>query len=275
MKKFLLFVLIAVAALGCAAQNLFTPGAVYEYDFGIQDPKKDWVVTMTLEDAGTYFGRECLGIYADNFHNTGEEHQLVLVIYVEGDCDKVYYLPREDEDKWYLMYDFTLQPGDECVAYRPYLPDWNEDRNDHDFNTVVCSSREPQSDIAVDSEVICLQEDHMPGFKWIKGFGSEVGIYPNIWGNLQGYYGIGLLKATTPDGFVVYERAGIHDVESAEAAPVVSGNTVTAGARPVSVYGIDGRPAGSAASGESVKLSDAGIYIISERGGTARKAVVR
>lgn len=280
----LITLMLALASMGAAAQNMFVAGSVYEYTRGIEYPMKEWNVTMTFEDAGIYFGRECLGLYADNFDDNGAKHELMMVMYVEGDCDKVYYLPREDQDNWLLVYDFTLQPGDECVAYRPALPDWNRDRENDNHCRVVCTSREPQNEIAVESDAIRFDEygdfggaGHIESqYKWIKGFGSQSGVIPNIMGVMLGDAWMMLHKATTAEDVVIYEQAGIaDDIESDEAELKVCRDIVKAGSHPAMVYTIDGRCVGSVASGESLRLSETGIYIISEQEGKTIKTAVR
>lgn len=275
----LITLMLALVSMGAAAQNMFEAGSVYEYLRGVPYPKKEWKVTMTFENAGTYYGRECLALYADNLVDDGAEHELMMVTYVEGDCDKVYYLPREDQDNWLLLFDFTLQPGDECEPYRPFFPDWNRPRENYNHCLITCISREPQSEIAIDSDAIHFIEHN--GFgesynKWIKGFGTQAGVNPNIMGIMCGDAWMTLHKATTAEGVVVYERQEIADDTKPEDPEVkINADIVEPGSRPAKIYTIDGRCIGSVLSGENVTLKDVGIYIIKEQGGKSTKVAVR
>ena len=107
--------LLNFATSGIYGQNAFRIGTQWEesYQHTISPPFETHYTITSLENPTVQFGHDCLDVYRWDMANPAEK---VLSTRVRCEVNKVYYQLTPDTDEWVLLYDFGLQPGEECTV---------------------------------------------------------------------------------------------------------------------------------------------------------------
>ena len=94
-------------------QNAFKAGTHWESLTNMCYPPFDsyHIVTSLVDSDNT--DNECLEVYLWNEYDPEVKK---LIGRLRCDADKIYLQHANDIDKWVLMYDFGLQPGDDCFV---------------------------------------------------------------------------------------------------------------------------------------------------------------
>ena len=140
-------------------------------------------------------------------------------IYLRTEGEKVYfkYIDQED-DNWYLMYDFGLKEGEGCYIYSPYYG-----YSSHQpFKVYLRCASVTENNAEFDGWDTMLMEEYTdenmqygPYYgTWLKGLGSDRGVLRNNGYSLIG--GGSVLLDATFEGEVIYHRefAGIDEIYS-------------------------------------------------------------
>lgn len=265
MKKLLLLAGLALSfCFGAKATNYFTAGTewinihytgcatgideeYYEYYF-LENSQKSDAPGLALYLNSTYL---------NSILNKGK-HQIG---WIKTEDDKVYFMLNNDPN-WYLMYDFSLKPGEsalvysidgrfadgsiysseiQCVEVVENNPDY------HGFPTMLMQTKKEPEDF-----------DEYPEFRvnWIVGIGSEIGFSENYrdygWIGSKG----GWLLSVKHNGNLVFTDypAGVENIETGASKQAVNPTAP--------VYDLTGRVVGKHADLDALP---AGIYISNGR----------
>ncbi len=227
-----LFAVLAPTSL-CRAANYFVPGTVWEYDelngSGIDHE------TITLVETDRTASE---GIYQLSIHHAASDHVgnrepdrdfEVLGNLIKVDGDKIYeFITRNETSDWYLIYDFSLTPGEgskmwETRIYGPAndlaLPrecyfKYVGNSFSEKFNTTVMELKvfRSKEESADDANSIATE-------LWIPGVGSTCyfdGSYFYPTELIAGGSSFMLLKVTDAQGNVIVERSDNSAVETVE-----------------------------------------------------------
>lgn len=115
MKKLLLFILLALPMFA-RAKMFYKDGMVWVVERGSCQPGIPHITeTFELDGIATIDGIEALQL----FQTSGSESRS-LTMFLRVDDQKVYFrLNTPEATEWYLLYDFSLQPGEGCDIFNP------------------------------------------------------------------------------------------------------------------------------------------------------------
>lgn len=114
-KSFILLIL-AFISLSMNSQNLFTDGMKWRtLIYGTHEHEVvNSIEIVTIEKT---LDENCFNMYRSYEDNTSDR-ELIAVIKTEE--SKVYFTPNGfKSSEWYLLYDFSLKPGEGCFIYNP------------------------------------------------------------------------------------------------------------------------------------------------------------
>lgn len=114
-KSFILLIL-AFISLSMNSQNLFTDGMKWRtLIYGTHEHEVvNSIEIVTIEKT---LDENCFNMYRSYEDNTSDR-ELIAVIKTED--SKVYFTPNGfKSSEWYLLYDFSLKPGEGCFIYNP------------------------------------------------------------------------------------------------------------------------------------------------------------
>lgn len=208
MKKLILILIIIISLpLSAIAQNYFKDGTKWVTQTnGTHNPTPTFTLeTTTIEGDTIVNGHNALKMFTSN--DTDKSFKLMAVIRTDG--DKVYFRNRQDNDEWYLLYDFGLTVGQGCYVYSMLYPDNATDlpkktyikctelKNDSQYNgwgTMIVEEYETEScDVFLGTGT------------WIKGLASIKGVIENNMFDMDGR-GSQLLEASS-NGQVIYRKS--------------------------------------------------------------------
>ncbi|MDE7441035.1 MAG: hypothetical protein K2M69_02575 [Muribaculaceae bacterium] len=117
----------------------------------------------------------------------GDDAAPEFLFWIKSEADQVFFRPKNNPDTtWYLMYDFSLIPGESKYIYH-YLGDTIKPRRSY----VKCVDIEnsPENPAIVLMRMKIGRDETLQytdkGF-WIKGMGSECGVERNDWFSWDG-----------------------------------------------------------------------------------------
>lgn len=114
-KSFILLIL-AFISLSMNSQNLFTDGMKWRtLIYGTHEHEVvNSIEIVTIEKT---LDENCFNMYRSYEDNTSDR-ELIAIIKTEE--SKVYFTPNGfKSSEWYLLYDFSLKPGEGCFIYNP------------------------------------------------------------------------------------------------------------------------------------------------------------
>lgn len=233
------------------------------------------------EDAGEISGYEALSIWSQTL-NSDVEEQPYRATYLRYDSGKVYFLSDGDDAEWKLMYDFTLQPGEEaeicdftgwaspysgkvrCMKVYPLESNPELQVMELEF----CENLEIKDDVFTETEEY--------GIRWIVGIGNIGGLIDNLYSTWLLGRG-SLLDEFSVEDKLIYRSpyyTGVEEVSDADMAEIkVLKGEIIVGGNPASIsaYSVDG----VRCYGRDGRFSDLtpGVYVVSIDG-KSRKVVV-
>lgn len=247
--------------------NFFRPGTVWidqQSDSMNQEPgtsKKYFKLLDTREDVGINAMP-----YVSFDPETGESSEPKY--YVRSAWDKVYFRPIEvakpELDRWYLVYDFSLQPGDHTAVYTLKF----------DGNKLVDTTGEYVECISSDESL----EDMTGKFMRLKHYSKtekEV-----IWimgaGNIANMqYPVGVpeesnyvMEVTTADGDVVFKSGvtKVAGIETDNVSVTSEGLTIVVDGldadQPVTIYNLDGASVAEGKGSCRLTMTEKNVYIV-------------
>lgn len=231
MKPNLLFSIVALCAFFassvCFAQNevnAFKQGSVWtELRKSIYEP--DTVVyTYTIDGECNIKGRSCMQLWQE-VTKSGDMLSSKLYTYLFTEGDKVYFVPTNNTDTCYLMYDFGLEVGEtvDAVDFVLYL----QHGIDYSYGWKNIAINNVNSCGNVFKRLEIVPEDYAPdnlcdsGY-WIKGIGNSLSVAAGV--GYIGAVGVGsITNIVTVDGEVVFrsdamEPCSIEEVKTDDSA---------------------------------------------------------
>lgn len=233
------------------------------------------------EDAGEISGYEAISIWRQKL-NSDVAEQPYRVTYLRYDSGKVYFLRDGDDAEWKLMYDFTLQPGEEteicdfsgcastysgkvrCMKVHPLESNPELQVMELEF----CENLETMDDVFTETEEY--------GIRWIVGIGNIGGPVGNLystwilgWGSLLDEFSVGdklIYRSPYYTGVEEVSDADVAEIKVLKGEIIVGGNPAS-----ISAYSVDG----VRCYGREGRFCDLtpGIYVVSIDG-MSRKVVV-
>ena len=213
MKKTILALIsfLILSLQDTAAQNFFQEGTVWEgcgYDLGNPDP---WEWKASLFRIHSIEGYEATP-FAQYDHATQSWQK--PEIYVRAEGEKVYWWPVKVADpsleKWHLLYDFGLQPGERAEITIPTLTDEKGALAQVHSDIVECKATniEKKGWYGTFMEVVVIFDsgEESDAGVWGKGIGSTYGPLHPLDFATAGGSAIGLEKVVTSDGVIVYGK---------------------------------------------------------------------
>lgn len=223
----LLFSILVLLPIIGYAENYFKNGMKWEYEIYNSDPnyKHVYNYTYTLEGDTIVDGFEVSKMYEYCEDNTPAKRFKAL-IRTKGDRVLLKYdYPGE---KWYLIYDFGLVPGEECTVDRISVT--TEKYHSHFSDWVKCVSVGESTDYPGFPSLTIGDIESFAGYgvygEWLVGVGSTR--FFDTGGMINACGGGSRLMRASFNGNVIceYKTNGIESVEVAEG--------------PVSIYCADG-----------------------------------
>ena len=290
MKRIVITLAIIIAGLGThegnamAADNpvnYFVEGASWiSVQTTTSYPKHTgWFYRSWLGETAEVGGYEALPLWVEDL---SDDKGPCLSTYVRHDAGKVYFLSDDEPQEWKLMYDFTLQPGDEAD-----IEEYNQSALGYG-GRVRCMDVYPlpsDPDLQVMELAFCeelkdIEEAGEEGervysiIRWIAGVGNTGGPLQNLYNEGIIGYGYQLDELTVgenliyrhPEYTAVYKVADIEKME----IRVSKGEIAVIGSEDaaVSVYRADGVRC-NAGQGRFSSLAP-GIYIVKVNGESRR-----
>lgn len=278
-KTIILFMLIFIPFL-MNGQNHFTDGMKWRTQVsGTHSPNP--VVSIEVVTIEKTVDDNCFNLYSFYEDKTSDK-ELIAVIKTEN--DKVFFKPeRVKTDEWYLLYDFSLKPGDGCFVYTPFV---FTDSSVPYKTYVKCVGIEDYSE-GGEWSVLLLEEyeDDTCSFmigngSWIKGLSSLNGF---LYNNRFGVDGrVSKLLDVSDNGKILFSntQTGVLEITDPSITNIkvngldiyISVNDDICG----SLYSQDGMHMGNYKFSKTpthIRLSNKGVYIL-KTGNTSRKIFV-
>lgn len=200
-------IIIIGLPLSTIAQNYFKDGTKWvTQTSGTHNPTPTFTLeTTTIEGDTIVNGQKALKMFTSN--DTDKSRKLIAVIRTDG--DKVYFRNSQNNNEWYLLYDFGLTVGQGCYVYSIPHPEnatnipqktyikCTELKNDSQYNgweTMIVEEYETESyDVFLGTGT------------WIKGLASIQGVIENNMFDMDGI-GSQLLEASS-NGQIIYRKS--------------------------------------------------------------------
>lgn len=253
MKTYLIPIVVLLCTLfastiTCNAQNTinaFKQGSVWTETHKSMYEPDPYIYTYTIDGECNIKGRSCMQVWEKYYHDDKEYNRGIRTyLFTEG--DKVFFVPTNNLDACYLLYDFGISEGEtaevaEISNYEQHGVDkytgWTclSTSNINSCGNVFQCVEIITKDAKWDSEY--AHWDHDSGY-WIKGIGYLYSLIENV-----GYIdvlGLGYVtNVVTVDGEVVFdsERIGPCAIEEVQLE------------QPTARYHLDGRRASSSVHG--------------------------
>lgn len=275
----------------CPAQSCFKDGTTWKSSYWGYGHGSDVPVfimeTVTLDGTETLDGHEAMKMYSTLAYGEVPDER-VLVAYVRTDGDKIYFkLPKAENGEWYLMYDFGLQPGDDCYINNPsIIGNGNIPFKSYIKVTDVARDEQNGMDIIRFKEYkdeSCDELSKADG-EWIKGLSSSRGVnYPNGFGLDGGLMGVELLEVTC-GGETIYKNTSTNIVNTENGTLKAKADGLTlhiSGINTpcnISLFTTDGilcKQMTAADSHADIALPDYGVYILKIGNMTMKIATTR
>ena len=275
-----MFALVLGLAQLAGARNYFQPGTVW-IESGVrgvgQPVTTNYYTLSEYIDVEGEMVMECGTIDPE----TEEFKPYPLNIKTEG--DKVFWRSTYAETpEWYLMYDFSLQPGDEVTVYAPETTKGYQGAIHYSVVKCIEIYTSPEEGGA---EMMNLQEfqDSHPNNEddkgtWIVGAGSIFGMtIPNFFDRTPNNFRID--KVTLKDGEVVYDNglSKVEQIHEAEFNVHSDGLNISVSGIDnetlVKVYSLDGKTIGEFFGNGNINLPATGVYIVKAGNSVCRVSI--
>lgn len=117
MKRIILIMLAFIPFI-MNGQVHFTDGMKWRTEFsGTHTP--EWVTSIEVVTIEKTLDDNCFNLYRSDEDNTSERE---LIAVIKQEESKVYFNPNGyKSSEWYLLYDFSLKPGEGCYIYNPVV----------------------------------------------------------------------------------------------------------------------------------------------------------
>lgn len=183
-----LMLMVSTAAVAAESPNYFRPGTIWIYEASSVGPG-----SMTKE-VSEWTGQEMEigGFKAMEMWRKYGDQTPRLMTYLRVDGDKVYFLTDKDGSDWRLLYDFSLQSGDDCTVW------WFNGSIEYDnispiAEYLVCDEIMANNcaDSVAQMKMLNFHskddyenepEDYLQKSVWLKGVGNDGGPLHTFWG---------------------------------------------------------------------------------------------
>lgn len=281
MKKQFILTYAVIRILGVCIGILFP---LYSYSQNYFMPGIEWNIEIHRNGAPFLYETQFIKELSDDVDNvyglfsytTGTDlENLQCEAEIKTDGEKVYFKdPSDDNDTWYLMYDFGLQEGESVEIF---TPTFLSNHRIPDAITLTCKEiveNNPDFDgwttMTMVEEEVFEGESHEREISWIKGLGDFRGPLANYSVFLTG--GGSLLLSASYDNSVVYTSPynGINYTDAVSPINlkiidnILDIHTDNA-AMPVWVYSINGNLIGVKEPtniSDTILLPAKGVYIV-------------
>ena len=184
-----LMLMVSTAAVAAESPNYFRPGTIWIYEASSVGPG-----SMTKE-VSEWTGQEMEigGFKAMEMWRKYGDQTPRLMTYLRVDGDKVYFLTDKDGSDWRLLYDFSLQSGDDCTVW------WFNGSIEYDnispiAEYLVCDEIMANNcaDSVAQMKMLNFHskddyenepEDYLQKSVWLKGVGNDGGPLHTFWGD--------------------------------------------------------------------------------------------
>ena len=237
MKRIFLLIAVTAAAMNAWSENYLRPGLVAEYFCKGQGDLEETVATYKVEGDTLVLDNEpAYKVLVQTLEM--EAPQLAGIIKTEN--EKTWFLGKTDDgsEKWYLAYDFGIEPGQSITLDYEDLKNTGEFGASHMFITLGCESREASEEYNGMTVINLTEEikgaDETGTGYWIDGLGAPCGLTDNAICFTHWYGNRSSIRKATFDGQVLFDNsAGMHLMH--EASPVIRGE-----AGSLSISGLQG-----------------------------------
>lgn len=235
-----LMLMVSTAAVAAESPNYFRPGTIWIYEASSIGPgsKTEEVSEWTGQEMeiGGFKAMEMWRKYGDGTPR--------LMTYLRVDGDKVYFLTDKEGSDWRLLYDFSLQSGEDCTVW------WFNGSIEYDNISPVAEYLVCDEIMANDCADSVAQmkmlnfhskddyennpDDYLQKSVWLKGVGNDGGPLHTFWGDgIDGV--IFRLLLVESEGEVVYRAPGYTGMQGISDARI----EVQAGCGEIRVKGAD------------------------------------
>ena len=127
-------ILLVIASVLCSfsiwgetykAEDVFIDGTKWEYrSYGFNSLGTTTIREVPyssyneLDGVTSVGGYQCYKLW--NHIITPDKEEKTFIAFLRVEDNKVYFTPDDTDINWYLMYDFSLEPGEECIIYKYY-----------------------------------------------------------------------------------------------------------------------------------------------------------